>query len=367
MLAIIMNNMYNNIERLGFDKWFQDNMDSERMADSEIVRVISVHRNSYVITNGEKDTFAELAGKVLFNAESPLNYPAVGDWVLAKFYNDSLAIIHEILPRKTLLNRKTSGKKIDLQLIAANIDAAFIIQSLDSNFNPRRLERYLVMINENNIRPIVLLSKSDLSSDGEIENNIIEIQNIASHITVQPFSNESGNGLERVKDLLNSGETHCLLGSSGVGKTTLLNNLIGESLFATQNVREKDSKGKHTTTHRELIILDNGAMIIDNPGMRELGMLSVESGFDNTFSEIIDLSNQCGFNDCSHINEKSCAVLDAVKEGIISKKRLQNYIKMKRESDYNDMSYFEKKQKGKQVSKFHKSVIKSKHIKKNKL
>ncbi len=362
-----MHNMYNNIEKLGFDKWFQDNIDSERMGDSEIVRVISVHRDSYIITNGEKDTFAELSGKVLFNAESPLDYPSVGDWVLTNFYKDSLAMIHEILPRKTLLSRKTSGKKIDLQLIAANIDVAFIIQSLDSNFNPGRLERYLVMVNENNIRPIVLLSKSDLSSDGEIENNIIEIQKIASHITVQPFSNENGHGLGRVRDFLNSGVTYCLLGFSGVGKTTLLNNLIGESLFATKSVREKDSKGKHTTTHRELILLDNGAMIIDNPGMRELGMLSVESGLENTFSEIIDLSSQCRFNDCSHVNEKSCAVLDAVKEGIISKKRLQNYIKMKRESDYNDMSYVEKRQKGKQLSKFHKSVIKSKQIKKNKL
>ena len=259
------------IEKLGFDKWFQDNVDSESLKGLEISRVIAVHKDSYTITNGEDAVFAELVGKIIFSAASPVDYPAVGDWVLANFYDENtFSIIHEILPRKSLLKRKTPGKKIDFQLIAANIDTAFIIQSLDANFNLRRLERYLVMINESNIRPFVLLSKSDLLTSEEVESRINEVQKIMPHLHVLSFSNENESSLKTVKDLLTPGRTYCLLGSSGVGKTTLLNNLIGESIFKTKTIREKDSRGRHTTTYRQLIMLDSEAMVVDTPGMREL-------------------------------------------------------------------------------------------------
>ena len=179
----------------------------------------------------------------MYSAASPVDYPAVGDWVLANFYDDNnFSIINEILPRKSLLKRKTPGKKIDFQLIAANIDVAFIVQSLDGNFNLRRLERYLVMINESKIRPIVLLSKSDLLPSEEVSGKIGEIKKIMPQLLVQPFSNKSESSLKNVKDLLDPGLTYCLVGSSGVGKTTLLNNLIGESIFKTKIVREKDRK-----------------------------------------------------------------------------------------------------------------------------
>ncbi|MDH4128686.1 MAG: ribosome small subunit-dependent GTPase A [Spirochaetota bacterium] len=360
-----MKNIFVDIEKLGFDKWFQDNINFEKLTDFKIGRIISAHKDSYVISNGKKDIFAELVGKLRFCIDSPLNYPAVGDWVFANFYdNDNLAIIHEIVPRKTLLKRKTSGKKIEIQVIAANIDVAFIIQSLDSNFNLNRLERYLVLINENNIQPIILLSKSDLLTDSDIENKILEINKIAPNIKVQSFSNEDKYGLNIIKDLLVPYKTYCLLGSSGVGKTTLINNLIGEPLFTTNSVRNKDSKGRHTTTHRELIRLENGSLIIDNPGMREIGIFSNESGIDDTFVEIIELSSKCKFSNCTHTNEKECAILSALKTGILSEKRWQNYIKMKKESDYNEKSYIEKRQKDKKFGKYCKSIMKSKHYKK---
>ena len=356
-----MNNISYSIEKLGFDNWFQDNVDPESLEELEIARVIAVHKDSYTITNGETDVFAELIGKILYSAASPIDYPAVGDWVLAKFYDEkTFSIIHRIIKRKSLLKRKSPGKKIDFQLIAANIDAAFIVQSLDDNFNLRRLERYLVMINESNIRPIVLLSKSDLLTSEEVTRRIGDIHKIMPRVLVQPFSNENESDLKSVRDLLTAGQTYCLLGSSGVGKTTLLNNLIGGSVFKTKTVREKDSKGRHATTSRQLIKLDCGAMVVDTPGMRELGNFSVETGLDETFAEIIELSQQCQFNDCTHVAEKGCAVLKAVEDGKLSEKRYQNYIKMNKESIYNEMSYLEKRQKDKQFGKFVKTVMKHK-------
>ncbi len=356
-----MNKIPNSIEELGFDKWFQDNIDPERMDGLEIARVIAVHKDSYTVSNGENDVSAELLGKIIYSAESPLDYPTIGDWVLANFYDENtFSIIHEILPRKSLLKRKTPGKKIEFQLIAANIDTAFIVQSLDENFSLNRLERYLVMIKENDIEPIVLLSKSDLMSPEDVENKISEIEKIMPYLRVLPFSNKNHTGLKNLKDLLNPGRTYCLLGSSGVGKTTLLNNLIGESLFTTKEVREKDGKGRHATTSRQLIRLNSEAMIVDTPGMRELGNFSVESGIDETFSEITALSEKCHFSDCTHINEKGCAVLDALKNGDLLEMRYENYIKMRKESDYNKMSYYEKRQKDKQFGKFVKSVMKDK-------
>jgi len=334
------------------------------MTDYQIVRVIAVNKNSFVVSNGRNDMYAELTGKYLFNLESPMDFPTVGDWVYVQIFDDdSLAIIHDILPRQSLLKRKTSGKKIEYQLIAANIDTAIIMQSLDSNFNLRRLERYMVMVNESNITPVIFLSKSDLISSEEIESKKYDIHKIMPDIKIEAFSNHNLADIEYIRAHFTPSKTYCLLGSSGVGKTTLLNNLISQELYKTQPIREKDGRGRHTTTRRELIVLENGAIVVDNPGMRELGIISVESGLDNTFDEIAELSNQCRYTDCTHTIEQGCAVLKEVAEGRISNERYQNYIKMYKESLYNEMSYIEKRQKDKKFGKFMHTYKKNKNDK----
>lgn len=356
-----MNYVSKKLEKIGFNKLLQESVDPESLEQFEIARVVAVHKDSYTISNGEVDVLAELVGKIIFTASSPIDYPAVGDWVLANFYDDNkFAIIHEVLSRKSLLKRKTPGKKIDFQLIAANIDVAFIVQSLNENYNLRRLERYLVMVNENNIQPIVLLSKSDLLSTEDISSRLNKIQKIMPRLQIVPFSNENESGLDSVKEIMQPGLTYCLLGSSGVGKTTLINNLIGESIYKTKTVSKKEGKGRHATTHRQLIKLDSGAMVVDTPGMRELGNFSVDTGLDETFSEIKNLSEKCHFNDCTHIGEKGCAVLEAIQKDQLSVDRYRNYIKMTKESTYNEMSYLEKRKKDKQFGKLCKTVMKHK-------
>jgi ribosome biogenesis GTPase len=360
-----MNNMSNNLEKMGFGKWVLETVPPESLEQFDIARVVAVHKDSYSISNGEVDVLAELVGKLIFSAASPVDYPAVGDWVLVNYYDENtFAIIHEVLSRKSLLKRKTPGRKVDFQLIAANIDVAFIVQSLNENFNLRRLERYLVMVNEGKIQPIVLLSKSDLLDIEDIAKIIDDIQSIMPGLQVVPFSNENEFGLDSLKGILQSGLTYCLLGSSGVGKTTLINNLIGESIYKTKTVSKKESKGRHATTHRQLIRLDSGAMIVDTPGMRELGNFSVATGLDETFSEIITLSEKCHFSDCTHAGEKGCAVLGAVENSQLSNERYQNYLKMTKESSYNEMSYLEKRKKDKQFGKLIKTVMKHKNSQK---
>ncbi|MCH8873558.1 ribosome small subunit-dependent GTPase A [candidate division KSB1 bacterium] len=348
-----------NLEKFGLSPWLKAKLDPAKLQDYQLARVTAVNKDNFILKIEKNEVFAELTGKFLFNVESSLDTPTVGDWVYAQYFDDdSFAVIHELLPRKSILKRKTSGKKIEFQLIAANIDTAFIMQSLDSNYNLRRLERYLAMIHEANIRPVVLLSKSDLVSPEEIEEKLLAMHSTVPDVQVLAFSNLNGSGLDQINKHLVPGETVCLLGSSGVGKTTLLNKLLGEDLFKTQEVREKDERGKHTTSRRQLITLKNGAMIIDMPGMRELGNIGVESGLQETFSDIVELANKCRFTNCTHLQENGCAVLSAVDDGSISQERYHNYIQMKKESAFNERSYLEKRRRDKKFGRLYKSVQK---------
>lgn len=354
--------MTNTLKKFGFDDWFQEKLDTTQAEIHEVARVVAVHKNRYAITNGERDVFAELSGHLFYTADSSTDLPTVGDWVYADFYDeDTHAIIHGVIPRKTLLKRKVAGKLVDLQLIAANIDVAFIIQSADYNFNLRRLERYLVMVNEGGITPVILLSKCDLVSQREVDELKKSITDIAPNVRIVAFSSLNGDNIDGVKEALEPYQTYCLLGSSGVGKTTLLNNLLGSEQLRTQSVSKKQNKGKHTTTSRELILLDNGAMLIDTPGMRELGNLSIDAGMDETFSDISALAEQCKFGNCTHTNEKGCAILAAIDHGELSKQRYENYLKMKKESAFNELTYFEKRQKDKNFGKLVKATMKNKN------
>jgi len=349
------------LEVIGYSDWFKSRVDDEKSAAHGVARVVSVHKDSYTVTNGGEDKFAELSGNLLYCSQSASELPTTGDWVYADFYDDDThAIIYGVFPRRSLLKRKTAGKLVDFQLIAANIDVAFIIQSLNDNFNLRRLERYLVMVNESGIEPVILLSKFDLVPKEEVEEIKQSVLGIAPQTTVMEFSNLSRESIDSVANILKSGSSYCLLGSSGVGKTTLLNSLIGNDKFETQSVSKIQSKGRHTTTSRQLVRLESGAMIIDTPGMRELGSMSVDDGLDETFSEILELSQSCKFSNCSHTNEKGCAILASIMAGDLSEQRYQNYLKMKKESEYNQMSYLDKKKKDKNFGKLIKSTMKNK-------
>lgn len=328
--------------------------------DHEIARITAVHKDCYFISKGARQVLAECSGSLLFGSDSPMDLPTTGDWVKADFYeDDSHAIIHEVLPRKTLLKRKTAGKRIEYQLIGANIDVAFIMQSLNQNFNLRRLERYLALVTDADIKPVVLLSKSDLMLPEEVEEFKAEIARIAPDLSVIAFSSKTQDQVVAIKNMLTEGQVYCLIGSSGVGKTTLINTLIGDDRYETRGVSRKESKGKHATTSRQLIVLSNGAMILDTPGMRELGSLALENGIDETFADITALAEQCRFQDCSHTNEKGCAVQYAINSEELDEQRFNNYRKMIRESEFNEMSYVEKRKKDKQFTKHCKSVLKA--------
>lgn len=350
------------LERIGFSDWFRSKIDVEKAAKHELARVVSVHKESYVLSNGQLEAFAQLSGNLLYSADSSMDLPTTGDWVYANFYDDDThAIVYGVVPRKTLLKRKTPGKLVDFQLIGANIDVAFIVQSSNENFNLRRLERYLVMVNEAAIAPVILLSKSDLISTQETQRITLNIHSIAPHTKVLACSNVSGENIDVIKGSLSPGKTYCLIGSSGVGKTSLLNSILGGDAYKTQAVSSKESKGRHTTTSRELIALDNGAMLLDTPGMRELGNISVDAGLDETFSDILALARNCKYGDCSHTEEKGCAILAAIEQGELAEQRYRNYTKMQSESKFNEMSYAEKRRKDRDFGKRIKATMKNKN------
>jgi len=349
---------------LGFNGWFQQRQKEYDKPDHSLARVTAVNKGGYLVRNEHDEVLAELAGKLMFSTESIIDFPVVGDWAFVQYYNsNSLAIIDDLFPRKSLLRRKAAGKKIDYQIIASNIDVAFIVQSCDSNFNLRRLERYLVMVNDGHIKPVLLLSKTDLVSQEYLRHVISKIRSIGIKCGIIAYSSETGLGLSQIRQVLESGKTYCLLGSSGVGKTTLLNHLIGRDAFETNLVRDKDGKGRHTTARRQLVVLDQGAMLIDTPGMRELGNIGVDTGIDESFSDILKLSKGCRFNDCTHTSEVGCSVQNALQNGGLSESHYQSYLKLMKESEHYQMSYVEKRKKDKKFGQFIKSVMKQKRKK----
>ena len=342
---------------MGFDEWFESNLGGCLEEGSAIARVSAVDRGGYWIKNESGDALAELAGKFSFRIEGQDDLPCVGDWVAARYYdNNTAAIIQDVFPRKTFLRRKTAGDRIEIQMIAANIDTAFIVQSCHFDFNPRRLERYLVMAADGRVEPVVILTKTDLVTLEDLERKISVVRSV-TRARVLALSSVSGAGFDAFQQVLQPGRTFCLLGSSGVGKTTLINRLLGRDAFSTNAVSDT-GEGTHTTSRRQLIVLDSGAMLIDTPGMRELGLIGGEEGVGIEFEEFVVLAAQCRYTDCTHEQEPGCAVRAAVERGELKSDRYAGYLKLKKESAFHEMSYLDKRKKDRDFGRFVKSVKK---------
>lgn len=349
----------NTLMNLGLNEWIEERAGSMRGSGEKLARVMAVDRSAYVVRSDEGEIQAELSGKLRFETESTPDLPCVGDWVCIEQASPQLAIIHRVLPRRTSLRRKRPGKTVDFQMIASNLDFAFIIQSCHYDFNLRRLDRYLVAANEGNIEPVIVLTKTDLITPEELNSLTTEITANGITAPLLPISNITGAGLDELRALLMPAKTYCLLGSSGVGKTTLINRLTKNDALITKEVSDT-GEGVHTTSRRQLLILDNGAMLIDTPGMRELGLLDSEAGIADSFPEITSLTSLCRFADCTHTQEPGCAVLSALADGEISQDRYESYFKLKKESEFHDMSYAEKRRKDRDLGHFYKSVMKDK-------
>ena len=348
---------------LGFDPWFAEKAVDHCAGDLSVARVTAVDRARYLVRDERDELPAELTGRLQFIADSATDLPCVGDWVSVRRVDDgSRAIIHSVLPRKTFLRRKSPGRDVDFQMIAANIDTAFVIQACHFDFNVRRLERYLVMVREGHIEPVLLLTKTDLLSPQELQRLIDEIRLAGIDTRIIAVSNVTSQGLDQVSELLLPGRTYCLLGSSGVGKTTLVNRLSAGAELQTATVSHT-GEGRHTTTRRQLIVLEGGALLIDMPGMRELGLLDVSEGLGETFVDVVRLAGNCRFKDCRHEAEPGCAVQAAIGRHELSEARLRQYRKLSNESAFQDLSYAERRKKDRDFGRFVHSVMKHKEKK----
>ncbi|MDD4202907.1 MAG: ribosome small subunit-dependent GTPase A [Candidatus Omnitrophica bacterium] len=345
------------LEDLGYSDFFKNSKASEIDASFVPARIIAEHKELYILRNEVSEFSAKITGKMMFTASSREDYPAVGDWVLITVLDDEKAVIHEILPRKTVLKRKSIAK-MDAQIIAANIDLAFIIQALDRDYNLNRFERYFALAQSGKIKPAIVLNKTDLIDEEELASKISEIKERFNDIDIYATSTLTGQGLSVLKQDINRGLTYCFLGSSGVGKSSIINMLLGKELLKTGEISSHTSKGKHVTTHRELFVLDSGGVVIDNPGMREVGLVDSDTGIKNVFCEFDELSRSCRFIDCTHEHEPGCAVLDAVRSGEIDEQKYENYMRLVRENEFNTMNKIEKRQKDKKFGKFIKQAKK---------
>ena len=345
-----------NLQDLGFTKSLEEFRQTNSLDSFIVGRIASEHKERYIIKTEIGEFEGEVLGNLRFTATSRADFPVVGDWVNCSEYDEGRVLIHSILPRKTLLERKSSANKGEKQPIAANIDSAFIVTSVDRDFSINRIERYLTICYNSKVDPLIIVTKTDLVSDTELEPVLSSLKERMDQVPVIAISNISGDGIDTIRDLIKKGHTYCLLGSSGVGKSTLLNKLAGRELMKTGEISQTADRGKHVTSHRELYVLESGGIIIDNPGMRELGIADSGSGLDITFENILDIASACKYADCTHVSEEGCAVIKAVEDGIVDRELYENYLRLEREKDHYESTVAERRQKDKEFGKMIKKV-----------
>jgi ribosome biogenesis GTPase len=321
------------LESLGWSTFFANDFAQYGALGYSAGRVALEHKNRYQIYSESGELWGEIAGRMRHEASGRGALPAVGDWIAMNVRPDERqATIHAVLPRRSKFSRKVPGALLEEQIVAANIDTLFLVTGLDGNFNPRRIERYLTLAWESGARPVVVLNKADLCDD--VEGCVAETESIAFGTPVIAVSAAESDGVERLRDFLAPGKTVALLGSSGVGKSTITNALAGSAVMEAGVVSESVGKGRHTTTHRELILLPSGGLLIDTPGMRELQLWEGGEGLQETFEDVEELASQCRFNDCRHDGEPGCAIEEAIRGGTLDERRFANYRKMQRELAY---------------------------------
>lgn len=349
------------LEDLGYTAELQEYGKQNDIETFDVGRVALEHKDRYIVKAAEEEYECELIGNLRFNAESRADLPAVGDWVAILPYDTNKALIHAIYPRHSIIERQAVGRSSQRQIIATNIDVGLIVIAVNRDFNINRIERYLTICHASSVEPIVVLNKIDLVDAEKLNSLKEQLVDRLDGTMVVAFSNYSGEGIEDLQQHIIKGKTYCLLGSSGVGKSSLLNTLSGKSLMETGAISESVDRGKHVTSHRELILLDNGAIFIDNPGMREVGITDSAEGLEMTFDDILALAQGCKYSDCSHLTEDDCAVLEAVESGELDEGAYENYLKMTREQQHFEASEHERRRKGKNMSKMIRRVIQNKH------
>ncbi|SFM81488.1 ribosome biogenesis GTPase [Psychrobacillus psychrodurans] len=320
----------NLIEQYGWNNNWEEKMTGSGIAG----RVLLEHKNLYRVMTNEGELLSSLSGKFKFehNREA---FPAVGDWVvLDQMPGEEKGIIHEVLPRSSQFSRKMAGLTTEIQLIAVNVDFVFLVMSLNHDFNVRRLERYLLAAWDSGATPVVVLTKKDTCED--LEYYIKEVEAIAFGVDIFAVSSVTGEGIDLLGNLLAAHKTGALLGSSGVGKSSLINALSGVEVMAVNDIRTDDSKGRHTTTHRELTLLPQGGLLIDTPGMREFQLWDTSEGVSASFQDIEDLALACRFRDCQHVKEPGCAIQEAIYNGTLKRERYKSYVKLMRELAHID-------------------------------